>query len=227
MSLPYELTTLPPQALDVLRFMGKNDLDLADSDTLMSGAGLSEKGFSKAIKRLVTKGYLTMGDDRAYHLSPKGYGAIEDIAQYDLTAPKGAQMRQNAVIYDLCAVVPDMLVAGTATPIHVGIMLDEGEERLPADDTHVVLRFEAINGEISPRESNLNISSRNLMAHSEVKLTPATGKDKLRLRVEAVQLTGMDGLEIAGGMYVDLAIGSKSTEVKAYHAAISLINEDL
>lgn len=221
MSLPYELTTIPPQALEVLRFLGRANVDTADADELTAGANLSEKGFSKAIKRLVTKGYLTMGEARTYHLTPKGFKAIEDIQEYDINAPQNIQIAQDSITYDLCAVIPSTIAAQQKISIQVGLE-PQGIE-IPAQETQLVLRFEVVDGEVSPREAVVAVSSSQSMAHTSVELKPNPNKSQLRFRIEAFQLNDIDGLEVAGGMYIDIPIGSTASEVKAFHTAIALI----
>ncbi len=83
MELPYHLKALPPEALDVLRYFSKISGIAAHADDITAGADLSDRGFGKAIRRLVTKGYLTMGGEQYYRLSDSGRRAVDDLINYD------------------------------------------------------------------------------------------------------------------------------------------------
>ena len=88
MSLPADLQKLPPQALDVLRILDGREGGL-DTEAILSGTGLSERAFGKAIRRLVTRYYVAMPRDGVYALTKTGRVAVEEIHAYDRVAPGG------------------------------------------------------------------------------------------------------------------------------------------
>ena len=49
--------------------------------------GLSERGFGKHIRRLVTAGYVVMDGNQIYRLTTKGGEVADELAEYDANAP--------------------------------------------------------------------------------------------------------------------------------------------
>lgn len=88
--LPIDLQKLPPTALDVLRYLGTLE-DGAWSDEIMDGAGLSERGFGKAIRRLVTRYYVAMPEQGYYTLTTNGLDAVQTLREIDGVAEPPAQ----------------------------------------------------------------------------------------------------------------------------------------
>ena len=86
MELPYSLQTLPPEAVDILRYYASISTDAAHADAIVDGAGLSERGFGKGIRRLVTKNYLVMSSDQVYRLTEQGRRLIDELQGYDSEA---------------------------------------------------------------------------------------------------------------------------------------------
>jgi predicted transcriptional regulator len=83
MDMPFHLKTLPPEALDVLRFFAGHSDDIARSDEVMTGSGLNERRFGVALRRLVTKGYLIMDGYQTYRLSESGRRAATELTDYE------------------------------------------------------------------------------------------------------------------------------------------------
>lgn len=83
--LPFHLKTIEPLpgALDILRYLGTLDSFTADADDICDSLDLSDRRFSKAIRRLVTKEYVVMDGDMVYRLTEQGQGAVEEIADFD------------------------------------------------------------------------------------------------------------------------------------------------
>jgi DNA-binding MarR family transcriptional regulator len=223
MTLPYDLTTLPEQALDVLRYMGKVRLDRADADQLMEGIGLSERSFSKAIKRLVTKNYITMDGLRIYHLTPKGHQAINDLKEHDATAPAGAPSGgAHTLNYDLCVVVPGMVRSREVNTLLLGLEPVEGEViRNTAD---LILRLEMIGGEVEPREFSAPVSPDFSVLMAEFTVKPTATIGDVRLRVEAYQALAMEDLEDIGGMYFDIPLDQDIPRPRAIHTTLEIID---
>ena len=80
--LPPDLQKLPPQALDVIRYLDTHD-DQGTVDEIIEGTGLSERGLRKAIRRLVTRFYADMPDQDFYRLTDKGREAAGELRAYD------------------------------------------------------------------------------------------------------------------------------------------------
>jgi hypothetical protein len=80
--LPPDLRKLPPQALDVIRYLDTHD-DRGTVDEIIDGTGLSERGLRKAIRRLVTRYYAEMPDQDFYCLTEKGKEVAGQLRVYD------------------------------------------------------------------------------------------------------------------------------------------------
>ncbi|MBN2469442.1 MAG: hypothetical protein JXN59_01865 [Anaerolineae bacterium] len=83
MSLPFELTTFPNGAIDIIRYLGQQDDYTAFDDDLLEATGLSDRAYGKAIRRLVTKEYIELQYEGSYALTEIGIEAAEAIAVHD------------------------------------------------------------------------------------------------------------------------------------------------
>src|SRR5688500_15862663 len=129
MEMPFHLKTLPPEALEILRYYGQQGSNIAQADDICDATGLSERGFGKAIRRLVTKNYLTMDGGQRYRLSNSGQRAVSDLmhAIDDDTEFGRADDDDNRleayareVVRRVILAVPQPLVAAQAVNVFVG-----------------------------------------------------------------------------------------------------------
>lgn len=213
MELPFHLRALPEEALDVLRFFGSRGVPVAYAGEIMDGCGLSDRGFGKVIRRLVTKGYLHMDGDQAYRLSDNGSRAVDELAQYDSanpaqprsTSPARSMSRDAAPVQRrLLVVTPGRLVAGQATPIAFGFQSAEPGEELD-EPVDVLVRVSVLNGQPSrPKDESFTLVNRT--EYKPLTITPAA-YDALRIKLEAFQLDPHStDISVVGGMYVDLPV---------------------
>ncbi|MBC6936243.1 MAG: hypothetical protein DWB42_10435, partial [Chloroflexi bacterium] len=126
MELPFHLRALPPEALDVLRFFGGLDEPLAHASIIMEEVGLSERAFGKVVRRLVTKGYLQMGGDQIYRLTDFGQTALEELSDYDETAPQEESFNdaelmtaEQQMVRRLVVALPRCLAVGSSSSVQV------------------------------------------------------------------------------------------------------------
>ncbi len=205
MELPFHLKTLPPEALDVIRFFGTLDVPVADVDAIYTGVGLSERSFGKVIRRLVTKGYVQMDGAQTYRLTDQGQRAVEDLETYDESAPEEEASSSGAATTQvkrrLVVALPRTLVAGKTAKVLVGFNPASGGQTLP-DPTDMVLRLSLVNGEPSrPKETSLQLDDES--AHQSFDITPGN-YTKTRIKVLVFQLgPNPDDISVAGGLYVD------------------------
>jgi predicted transcriptional regulator len=205
MELPFHLKTLPPEALDVIRFFGTLDVPVADVDTIYTGVGLSERSFGKVIRRLVTKGYVQMDGAQTYRLTEQGQRAVEDLETYDESAPEEEASSSNAATTQvkrrLVVALPRTLVAGKTAKVLVGFNPASGGQSLP-EPTDMVLRLSVLNGEPSrPKETSLQLDDES--AQQSFDITPGN-YTKARIKVQVFQLgPNPDDISVAGGLYVD------------------------
>ncbi len=83
MDFDYQLKTLPPEALAVIRFYGTQEGAIAHASDITRATGLSERAFGRAIRRLVTRGYLNMDGEGRYRLTDLGRRAVDAFAATD------------------------------------------------------------------------------------------------------------------------------------------------
>lgn len=204
MELPYHLKTLPPDALDVIRYLGTVDDYRAYKDDICENVGLTDRGFGKVIRRLVTKGYTVMDGSQVYRLTEQGQNSADELAAYDEANPDGESAVPDAaeqVARRLVLVVPSLVVANQSTHAYVGF------HPLPGFDetSDVVARLSAVNGTLdSAQEAHFELDDSH--AYQSFQVTPGQ-YERMRVRVEVYQLgPNPDDIVEAGGMYVDLDV---------------------
>lgn len=204
MELPYHLKTLPPDALDVLRYLGTLEDWRAYKDEICEQVGLTDRGFGKVIRRLVTKGYTVMDGNQVYRLTAQGQDSVEELMAYDAAYPLGEPTANTAaerLARRLVLVIPSIVVSGAPTTAYLGFH--------PAPDfdlqSDVVTRLTVVNGgPDTPQEAVFDLDDG--AAQYAFEITPGQ-YNRLRLRVEVYQLgPNPDDINVAGGMYVDVDV---------------------
>jgi len=234
MELPFHLRTLEPLpgALDILRYFGKASTPTADADTIIEALDLSERSFSKAVRRLVTKGYMQMDGDLVYRLSEQGQTAVEELSAYDaavaqtgtepLSQPDAAPATGpgSPLSRRMLVGVPQPLAANQPAELRIGFA---GIEAEPDDITDVAVRVTIVNGEPStPQDLVFALDSGSSWQPAQI--IPAQ-QNPVRIRLEAYQLNGeMGEIVAAGGMYIDVPVVAAPANVTlaAYGVDITL-----
>lgn len=229
MELPYHLQTLAPLtgALDIIRYLGSIDEPSADADAICDALDLSDRTADKAIRRLVTKGYLQMDAARAYRLTNQGHEAVEILAEYDEENPdtdSDDSSEVSIITRRLVVAVPQSLVAGQPNTVAVGLDGAPDEESgvlyNPAD---MVVRLSVVNGEPSkPQEAILKLS--NYPVKQVFTVTPEM-YDQMRIKVQVFQLgPNPDDINVSGGLYVDapVAVNGGTPAPLAYGSDIQI-----
>ena len=227
MELPFHLKTIEPLpgALDILRFFGTLEEETADADTICDTLDLSDRRFSKAIRRLVTKGYLVMDGDMIYRLTEQGQDAVEELAEYDgatgdSSAAPAPSTSANQVTRRMILAVPNTLIAQQSANILLGFHPGDSDV-----STEVVARVSVLNGEPSnPHDAIFSLGKSH--AHEAVSIVPGSF-DQVRIKVEVFQLGDNPGdIDAAGGMYIDVPVvaqpGSDDTNLVAYGTDIQV-----
>ncbi|MBZ0295375.1 MAG: hypothetical protein K8L99_22640 [Anaerolineae bacterium] len=208
MELPYHLKTLPPDALDVLRYLGTVDDLMAYKDDICEAVDLTDRGFGKVIRRLVTKNYVVMDGSQVYRLTELGQQSVEELAAYDAENPDDedtgeaiTEMIQRRALL----VVPSLLVAGEAAQVYVGIY------DLPGFDAaaEVAVRLSSVYAQPeTPQEASFDLDAGPF--YETFTITPDYYK-RVRLKVEIYQLGPNPGdIAVAGGMYVDVDVAASA-----------------
>lgn len=217
MDMPYQLKTLPPEALDILRYFASLNAPSALADDIVEGSGLSNKGFGKAIRRLVTNGTLTMDASQVYRVTDRGQKLIDDLvafdeAQADLPQQNGPRLVPRFAYRRLVVALPRKLLNGQPTSLFIGFE-DAADENLLRDSANMLLRVEVLNGECQPAESSFLLANRSLRL-----LVEATARRArtARVRAQVFQLSDDTGeYESCGGLYVDVPIVTDSAQLDA------------
>jgi DNA-binding MarR family transcriptional regulator len=214
--LPFHLRTLEPLtgALDIIRYIGQLDELAADADNICDALDLSDRSFSKAIRRLVTKGYVTMDGDQSYRLTEQGQTAVEELTEYDDAtggglgvAPQSSAPEPETVGRRIVLAVPQPLLVGQENAVQLGVYpSDEGN----GETSEVVARVSVLNGQPeSPEDVMFSLTSDD--ASQSLNVTP-DAYTHVRIRVEVFQLGDNPGdIYNAGGMYVDIPVASGHT----------------
>jgi predicted transcriptional regulator len=216
---------MPPSAVDVIRYLSKLDMRKAGIDDICEAVGLSERGFGKAIRSLVTKGYVVMDGDQIYRLTDNGGEVAEEIAYYFDDEEGGVGDADDGVSYTrrLVLVMPRHLVANQPAHLVVGIA------PLPRQSStaEVVARLSVLNGEPSaPQEAAFELDGAS-SAHDFL-ITPGPFS-QARVKVEVFQLGPNPGdITVAGGMYVDVPVSAAagSSDRIAYGTDITIEQQD-
>lgn len=207
MDMPLHLKTLPPEALDILRFYAKSSEMISRTDAIMDGTGLNERRFGVALRRLVTKGYLVMDGYQTYRLSDSGRRMVGELVEFDASNPGELYNPQSRIITRrLIIVVPRSLLAGQPTNVFIGF--DEpDDESVIAEPLNCLLRLQVLN---SSTDINPNKDCAILLDNTPTRQVfeiIAGGYTKVRLRCYVYQIENEeDAPEMAGGMYVDVHV---------------------
>ena len=220
---------MPPSAIEVLRYLSKLDMGMAGIDDICQEVGLSERGFGKAIRSLVTKGYVVMDGDQVYRLTDNGSAAAEELGDYvDEDADESFDDEMDdedlePITRRLVMVMPRFLTANQ--PAHVVVGFDPQDE--PMSPLEIVVRLSVLNGEPSqPQEASFQLDSSADRQDFLVTPGPYT---QARIMAQVYQLgPNPDDIAVAGGLYVDADVttsGDPDDRV-AFGADITLQPQD-
>jgi DNA-binding MarR family transcriptional regulator len=238
-----DLRKLPPQALDVLRYLDTHD-DQGTVDEIIEGTGLSERGLRKAIRRLVTRYYADMPDQDFYRLTEKGKEAAGELRVYDgenvpaaLDAPSTAPTAQAADeetpaadvprhARRMSVLVPKELVIRSAVTLRAGFDAPPADDPVPLQETgRVILRLSAPGCDVDPVERPLDVAVGGPAGPVSFRVTPRV-EGPARLKIEGYQLVSLKDIRPIGGVFFDLNVAGfptpDSAEVKALGAMMQL-----
>jgi len=225
--LPFHLKTLEPLpgALDIIRYLGTLDNATADADEICDTLDLSDRRFSKAIRRLVTKEYVVMDGDSVYRLNDQGRDAVDELAEYDEesgNAPvQQEETESNAISRRMVMALPDKLTVNQPSNVVVGFDEASPDQTLN-EETDMVMRFTIINGKPdTPEDAVLKLP--NTAIHHTFQVVP-DAYTQVRLKVEVYQLDNFSGdISVAGGMYVDVDVtGTPVNSIVAFGTDINV-----
>lgn len=231
--MPYNLQTLPPEAVDILRYYAQNNTDLAHTDSIIDGSGLSERGFGKGIRRLVTKNYVAMSSDQVYRLTDAGRRVVDELRASGGDVPASASTVAGANSADhahfirrrLVLVTPGTLTANQPTEVLLGFE-EAGDHEVLDAPANVLFRLSVTNGEPRlPRAAAVTLTNRQMQQKFEI--TPGA-YTAARVRVEVCQYQDDgDEFDLCGGMYIDLPVSAtpSNAPLAAYGVDVILKEE--
>ncbi|TVR23544.1 MAG: hypothetical protein EA396_03215 [Anaerolineaceae bacterium] len=225
MEISFQLKTLEPLkgAWDILRMFGNTDSDRLPADQIMQTLDLSERVFNKAMRRLVTKGYVQMDGSLIYRVTENGGRVIAELLAYDEATggqPTKTSSRRSSVSRRMMCAVPVSATANQPAPLFVGFHPGD----VPDDGAEVVVRVTVLNGQPDAPEDMI-FALDGAQAYQIMTIVPGLF-DQVRLRLEAYQLGEMGDVQPAGGMYVDLPVTLRDgdSRLTAYGADIQLLD---
>lgn len=223
MELPFHLKTLEPLpgALDILRYFGNLGGESADADQICEALDMSDRRFSKAIRRLVTKEYLGMEGDMVYRLTQLGDQAVDELRAYDeatggvkqVVAPRKVDVVSTR---RLVVAVPKSIAPNSDSHVVVGFHAGDNGGLASAD---VVVRVSAANGSPeSPEDVIFSLTTH----HAQEPVAVRSTNTALRLKFEVYQLGEMGDIQPIGGMRVDVPVGKTDSGFIAYGTDIKI-----
>jgi hypothetical protein len=224
MPLPFHLQKLPPEALDLLRFMGTHSGP--HSAETMEESGLSIRLIGKAVRRLINAGYLAMNTaNNLYDLTTEGKKAAQEIAEYDVA--EGGEQTESAPPTEvfprrLTVVLPRAIPGGQASDLFFGINPPQGEGPMLPNVAHVDLKLSAVNGSLSSSVISLEIPPDRAATPVRILLTPAQVGKPCRVRVDVFQSLDVTVIESLGGMYFDVPVAAQSSPTDATSRAVGM-----
>lgn len=218
MTLQHELTTLPKDAITILRYVSQYRGTAISIDQIQSDTNLSDRALSKGMKRLVTRYFMRMDESRFYYIMPKGDQAI-DLLMNDSNLLGSDDEQINTIPFALAAVLPRQVAPNQPTRWMLGVNPASAEQlTYPAE---LFFRISANGGQIHPTQATLHLSPDHSEDYAE--FTLIAGNAPLRIQIEAYQLLDMDEPNMAGGMFFDVPVGGSNKEMRAVHTAIRLL----
>ncbi|PJF43949.1 MAG: hypothetical protein CUN55_06535 [Phototrophicales bacterium] len=218
MTLQHELTTLPKDAITILRYISQHRGKPLSIEQIQNGTNLSDRALSKGIKRLVTRYFMSMDEARFYHIMPKGEQAIE-LLMNDASLLGSDDEQVNTIPFALAAVLPRQVSPNKPVRWLLGVNPASAEQlTYPAE---LFFRMSAENGNIHPTQVTLHVSPQKSEDFTE--LTLVAGNAPVRVQIEAYQMLDMDEPNMAGGMYFDVEVGTGNSEMRAVYTTIRLL----
>jgi hypothetical protein len=213
-----DLEKLPPQALDVLRYLATCEAGTASADAIMAGTGLSAIGLGKGVRRLVTGRYIAMTAAGAYELTTLGQRAADELRAAE-PAPALPATRRLSVF------VPCALALGASALLRAGFDLPAADQSASVEAVPVILRLRAPGCDVSPAEQPLTVPPDAPSSPVRFRVTPYQ-EGMLRLSLEVLPAGGAGPSRPSGGIYFDLSVEPFPTpacaEFQALGAAVAL-----
>jgi hypothetical protein len=224
MPLPFNLQKLPPEALDLLRFMGKFD-GAASTDDMEEQSGLSARLIGKSIRRLINYDYIVMNVHGQYELTTDGKVAVQELAVHDAGADSDVTLRTRpgqVIPRRLTVVIPRTFIVNRPTDMYFGVNPPTPENPTMSDSVQIELRISSIGGKLSGSNVSLDVPPDRAAAPGKLSLTPTQLGKMIRVRVDAFQSVDITTLEPLGGMYFDVPVATDADPIDSTSRAVGM-----
>jgi len=207
-------------AFEIIQYLGETS-NPADEYQICDDLDMSERRFGKAIKRLVTRGFVQMNGDREYFLTQTGEGAADELDEYFEGGGRRKKVDDNKITRRLLVALPRELGAGQTSDMYIGFEADGNASLSNAAD--IVLRVSANNALLGGSDDEmLKLSNESLK--QTLQLTPEMFT-QVRVKVQVFQLApNGEDITMCGGLYVDVNVAPSEphSSFVAYTSQIAL-----
>ncbi|MHB8628005.1 MAG: hypothetical protein ACYDBJ_05895 [Aggregatilineales bacterium] len=208
MSLSFNLQRLPPEALSVLRFLGRQSAAIS-THNMESALDLSPRAIGRAIRRLVNYSLIQMDYNGSYQLTSDGRRAYEQMADQEKRAPE----RQSSaaagvsahVTRRLTIVLPHNAIGAQPVTMYIGVNPASGNPVL-SHHAQVELRLGVIGGTLSTNSVSLDVPPDRAANPTTITVTAQPAVRKVRVRIDAFQIHDVDRADEVGNMYFDIPV---------------------
>jgi hypothetical protein len=212
MSLSFNLQRLPPEAVSVLRFLGRHSTAVSTHD-MESALDLSPRAIGRAIRRLVNYSLIQMDYNGAYQLTGDGRRAYEQMAdQAPRTSSEQSVASEAATahaIRRLTIVLPHNAIGAQPVTLYIGVNPASGNPVL-SHHALVELRLGVIGGTLSTNSVSLDVPPDRAATPTTVTVTAQPAARKVRVRVDAFQMHDVDRADEVGNMYFDIPVHAQT-----------------
>jgi len=223
-AMPFHLSTLNIEALDLLRYYGRIDTTASYStQAIMDGARMSERAVRKGVRRLINKKLLLMPEAEVYKLTDPGKRAVAELMEWDMSAPFREASTTRQISRRLVVAAPRVLLTGVSAQVRVGFD-DPDDEDVLSDPVDIALRLTVIDGE--PDNTVVTEKPYRLTNRPGSLAFEVTGGTHTitRLRVQVFQPEVYE--EESNGLYFDLPVtdnpGAADSALIAFRTTIQI-----
>ncbi len=205
MSLSFNLQRLPPEAISVLRFLGRRNAAASTQD-FEDGLDIGPRSIGKAIRRLVNFSLIQMDMYGAYQLTSDGRRAYQQLVENEgALETKPVEQKAARINRRLTVVLPQSLISGQSSALYIGVNPPTATNSRPGQAITLELRLSAVGGQLSNANVALDVPPDKAANPIRVMLDAVAAR-AVRIRIDAFQTIDIDRMEPVGGMYFDIPV---------------------
>jgi hypothetical protein len=223
MALPFNLQRLPPEAISLLRFLGKRNAPATIRELEAGIPEESPRSILRAIRRLINFSLIQMDIDGAYLLTSDGKRAFQQLLTEEAAGSSvEAVTVSRKISRRLTVVVPGSIIAGKPVPIFIGIDPPPTGAPLLAQSASVDLKLGAAGATLSTQTASLDVPPDKAASPTRITLMASTAGRIARVQIDAFQAHDIDRLEPAGAMYFDVPVIASAAASPAPPRAVAV-----